>query len=474
MSIPGGPPRSARDGKALRFDLSEAAGSLGDLATFLPLAVGLITVNGVNATSLFLAAGLLYVAAGLYYRVPIPVQPLKAASAVAIALAVPKEAIAAAAFWMGVIFLFLSLFRLDALLGKVFTRAVVRGIQLGLAVLLVRGGIGGVFGAWGHSLRLPGVPEWLPGVVVGAAVGAIVVLSRESRRYPATLVAIPFGVLSGAVLAFPSMPGSVATGWIRPEAALPLGADPYTVFLVLLLPQIPLTLANSVAATSDVAAEYYGPRAGRVTPRGLAATLGVGNLLAGIIGGMPLCHGSGGVTAHHRFGARTGAANLVIGTLFVLVALVFGRSVAEASRLLPSCVLGALLVYVGIQHARLVRDVVGSPRELAVALCVGLFTLATGNLAVSFFAGVALERAIRRFAPRAAGSGARGLPPPPGGTGGPCSEAVPCHDEELRAVDRPVPVQGEGDVEVDHVAEAGPRHPDPDAGAGVAQQPRVR
>jgi SulP family sulfate permease len=166
--------------------------------------------------------------------------------------------------------------------------------------------------------------------------------------------------------------------------------------------QVPLTLANSIAATSDAAANYYGPRAKRVTPRGLAATLGIGNLLAGVIGGMPMCHGSGGVTAHYRFGARTGGANLVIGTAFVVVALVFGRSVTEASRLLPSCVLGALLVYVGIQHARLVRDIVGSPREIAVAFCMGLVTLATGNLAVSFCVGFIMERAIRRCVPAAA------------------------------------------------------------------------
>ena len=114
-----------------------------------------------------------------------------------------------------------------------------------------------------------------------------------------------------------------------------------------------------------------------------------------------MCHGSGGVTAHYRFGARTGGANLFIGTVFVLVALFFGRSVANVSRLLPSSVLGALLIYVGIQHARLVRDILGSPREIAVALSIGLVTLVTGNLAVSFAAGIVLEGAIGQFFPEA-------------------------------------------------------------------------
>ena len=269
-------PQGSFDVRGLKFDLNEVAGSLGDLATFLPLAVGLITVNGVNATSLFLAAGLLYIAAGLYYGLPIPVQPLKATSAIAIALAVSPEAISAAAFWAGALFLAVSLFRLDEWLGKVFTRPVVRGIQLGLAVLLVQGGLKGVFGPWDRSLHLSGIPPWVPGAVVGAAVAAIVALSRGSRRYPATLVVIPFGVLAGGILTSAWIPGTVSTGWIRPEAGLPLGADPYIVFVVLLLPQIPLTLANSIAATSDAAGTYYGARARRVTHRGLAATLGIG------------------------------------------------------------------------------------------------------------------------------------------------------------------------------------------------------
>lgn len=382
-----------------KFDLKELGGSLGDLATFLPLAIGLITVCGLNATSLFLAAGILYIVAGILYGVPIPVQPLKATSAIAIALAVPAKEISAAAFLAGVLFLLVSLFRLDARIGKVFSRPIVRGIQLGLGVLLVQGGIKGIFGAWGPSLRLSGIPPWLPGAVVGAAAVAIIVLSRESRRYPATLVVIPFGMLAGGFLSSAGIPGSVPTGWIRPEVGLPLGADLYTVFVVLLLPQVPLTFANSIVATSDAASRYYGERAERVTQRTLAATLGIGNLLAGILGGMPLCHGSGGVTAHYRFGARTGGANLFIGTAFLLVALVFGKSAAYLSGFLPSSVLGALLVYVGIQHARLVRDIVGFPREIGVALSIGLATLATGNLAVSFATGIVLERMIGRFLP---------------------------------------------------------------------------
>ena len=386
----------------LKFHLKEVAGSLGDLATFLPLAIGLVTVNGVNATSLFLAAGLLYIGAGIYYGIPIPVQPLKATSAIAIALAVRPEAISAAAFWMGVLFISVSLFQLDGLFGKIFPRPIVRGIQLGLGILLVKGGLSALFGS--PSAQSPG-GWWSPPVIgslIGAAVAGIIVLSRENRRYPSALAVLAFGIVAGGASTSFAAWSSVSLGWVKPEWGIPAGADFYTVFIVLLLPQIPLTLANSIAATSDAAGNYYGDRAGRVTHRGLAATLGIGNLLAGLIGGIPMCHGSGGVTAHYRFGARTGMASVFIGGAFVLLALLFGKSLPVLCRLLPIPVLGALLVYIGIQHARLVRDVLDSAQESAVVAAIGLVTLATGNLAIAFGGGILLNAIIGRLLWRSA------------------------------------------------------------------------
>jgi MFS superfamily sulfate permease-like transporter len=241
---------------------------------------------------------------------------------------------------------------------------------------------------------------WSPHVIgslIGAGVAGIIVLSRENRRYPAALAVMAFGIVAGGASTSFAALSSVSLGWVMPEWGIPAGADFYTVFIVLLLPQIPLTLANSIAATSDAAGNYYGDRAGRVTHRGLAATLGIGNLLAGLIGGMPMCHGSGGVTAHYRFGARTGGASVFIGGVFVLLALFFGKSLPDLCRLLPIPVLGALLIYIGVQHVRLVRDVLDSAHESAVVAAIGLVTLVTGNLAIAFGSGILLNAVIVRL-----------------------------------------------------------------------------
>ncbi|GAB4362084.1 MAG: putative sulfate/molybdate transporter [Deltaproteobacteria bacterium] len=380
-------------GRTLRFDLREISGSLGDLATFLPLAVGLIAVNGVGATAIFLSAGLLYIAGGFYYGIPVPVQPLKATSAVAIALAASPGDIAATALLMGLLFTGISLFDLGGFVRKAFPRPVVRGIQLGLGILLARKGLLLAFG------RTPGIAAGSGGysLLLAASLGGIalgiILLSRESRRYPAALVVIALGLLCGVILAPDRIFSGMTLGWVRPAWGLPLDADWGTVLFLLLLPQVPLTFANSVVATADTAACYYGEEARRVTVRGLSASLGIANLFAAWAGGMPMCHGSGGVTAHHRFGARTGGANLFIGGLFVGMALLLGRSLGSLFSIFPSPVLGILLAYVGVEHARLVRDILPIPGETAVAVLIGCLTLATGNLAIACAAGVVVNLA---------------------------------------------------------------------------------
>lgn len=400
-------------GHRIRFTINEMSGALGDLATFLPLAVGLIVVNGVNPTALFLSAGLLYVAAGLYYRLPVPVQPLKATSAIAIAVAAPPGAVSATALLMGILFAGAALLDLKRFYAMVFTRPVVRGIQLGLGILLVKGGAkllagGGVRGAASGSLSPAAT------VAVAAAVAALILLSRENRRYPAALAVLFLGGLCGYfLLPHASLP-ELSPGWVPPAWGLPSAVDLHLALVALLLPQVPLTVANSLVATSDAARRYYGDGAARVTPRALSATLGLANLFSGLAGGMPVCHGSGGVTAHYRFGARTGVANLFIGSLFILLALLSGKAIPALAALLPPAVLGILLVYVGVEHARLVRDILEDRRELVVTAAVGATTLFTGNLAVAFVAGASIDllgRNVPVFRRRSSGEGAAGAGP---------------------------------------------------------------
>ena len=122
-------------GGSFRFDRAELAGAVGDLGVLVPIAVALIVKNGLTPTAVLLPAGLLYVVAGLVYRLPVPVQPLKAFGAIAIAHGFGADDIAAGALLMGMIFVVLGASGLLDWVAKVFPQPIIRGIQLSVGLL---------------------------------------------------------------------------------------------------------------------------------------------------------------------------------------------------------------------------------------------------------------------------------------------------------------------------------------------------
>ncbi|MBI2328492.1 MAG: sulfate permease, partial [Chloroflexi bacterium] len=341
-----------------RFNLHELGGALGDLGVLLPLTVALITLNRMNATSVFLMVGLAYIIAGVFYRLPVPVQPLKAVAAIAIAGGLSPSIISASGLVMAIFLLLLAGTGAISLIAKLFPRVIIRGIQLGVGLILVKTGlllvskkqviIGGNDGLTNLvNLSIP--TGWLIALVLGV----VFILFLRSKRLPASLallaLGIPVGMFWGSFLGLPGL----RFGLSLPTIAIPSLSDLYSALVLLVIPQIPLTMGNAVFAMADTAKAYFGPQAQRVTPKALLTTMGVVNLGASLLGGMPICHGSGGLTAHFRLGARTGGAALLIGVPLVAMALFLDGNVLPILSLVPYAVLGVLVVFVGVQHALL-------------------------------------------------------------------------------------------------------------------------
>lgn len=380
--------------KSFRFNLPELGGAVGDLGTLLPLSVALITLNHMNATSVFLVVGLAYVMAGAFYRLPMPVQPLKAVAAIAIAGGLSPGAISASGLVMAIVLLLLAGTRAIDLVAKLFSKAIIRGTQLGLGLLLVKAGLAlvnqrqvivggdGGFGILAH-LSIP--VGWL----VALPLGGIFLFFLRDKKIPASLalmaLGIPIGMFWGSFLGLPDL----RLGISLPVVSLPNLTDLSTAVVLLVIPQIPLTLGNAVFATADTAKTYFGSQAKRVTPKALLTTMGVANLGAGLLGGMPVCHGSGGLTAHFRLGARTGGAALLIGIPLLGMALFLDGNVLPVLSLIPYPVLGVLLVFVGVQHSLLVRDL-KHVKEILIALAVAIPGLLTTNLAIGLASGICL------------------------------------------------------------------------------------
>lgn len=361
----------------------EASGSVADVGVLVPIAVALIVSNGLSPTAVLLPAGLAYLAVAALYRLPVAVQPLKAFGAIAIAVGAGADVVAAGALLMGVVFVALGATGWLDRAARAFPRPVVRGVQLAVALTFARI-------AWGLVVDPPAAFVRQPAVAVAAvlAVAAAVVL----LRWPVlALAAVASGLAVAVVLAAPdAAPGPSALALPAPDASAFA-----TAAVLLVLPQLPLTFANSCLAPADAAREYFGVRAERVTPSRLALSLGAANLVAGGIGGMPVCHGAGGLSAHHAAGARTWRAPVLIGGVLVLVAVAAGRGLGGVLAAFPLPVLAALLAVAAVAHAKLLRDVRG-PGAWAVVVAVGVLGVVV-NLAVGMLVGLALHLVVRRW-----------------------------------------------------------------------------
>jgi SulP family sulfate permease len=376
---------------AFAFDRSELAGSLGDVGILFPIALALIRLNGLNPTSAFLTAGLLYIGVGFYYRLPLPVQPLKAVSAIAIAFSFAPSTIAAAGILMGGLLLLLGVTGWAGTLARFFTKPIIRGIQLGIGIILVKTAINLMGKPWTGvqvSASEPVPVNWT-GYLVGVGGFLLILALRGNQRFPASLVVLSFGALIGLAIAPPSWP-AFSLGPVWPALALPSAGDFTIALTALVIPQIPLTFGNAIVATADLARTYFGGRAERVTPSRLAGGMGLANLFAGLIAGLPVCHGSGGLTAHYKFGARTGGAPIMIGLGCCVLGLAFGATAVWIIGLIPLTILGAFLLFVGLEHCLLIADLQGR-EEFLVALTTASVSVATRNLTIGYAAGFVMH-----------------------------------------------------------------------------------
>jgi SulP family sulfate permease len=369
--------------------LGEISGSVGDLGISLPLAFALVVSNGFPVARIFLLWGLVYLATGWYYRVPVSVQPLKAMAVIAIAASIAPDELASTAFFYGVIFVVLARTGAIAWLERLFTRALVQGVQLGLGLILAFKAIQLVrdYGIFLSSTE----PAAFTALVMTGVVLAILLVGDTWLRKPMAIFVLAAGLVYGLVYnaVTDSVVGLVAPAGPAWQFTMPQLALFPELLVVLMLPQLPLTLGNAVFAASDACQQFWPGRATRATPTALATSIGVGNVGVGLLGGFPICHGAGGIAAHARFGGKTGLTTMFLGAVFIVVALVDDWS--HFLFLIPVPVLGALLLLTSWALIRLCWRLQGV-QEWIVALVVGGIAFGTRHLSLALLAGLIVER----------------------------------------------------------------------------------
>ena len=373
------------DGKIRnRFGLDEWSGAIGDLGTLLPLAFALMIYNGFPPVRLFLLWGAVYIASGFFYKVPVSVQPLKAMSVIAIAAGFSPAQLSSAAFFYGLLMLLLALSGAIDFLQRLFSAALIRGVQLGIGLILAQKAVQLALdrGILLHYNSLP--VGWGLGLL--AAVSLLLFKLPKQWHALTTVLLIALSVLT--VRLFGLTPVQQTTA---PPLALNLPEFKFfgSALVLLMLPQLPLTLGNAVYAADDACHALWGKQAVGVTPKRLALSIGLSDVLIGLFGGFPICHGAGGMAAHARFGAKTGGAIIIIGVAFILLSII--PQAATILFYIPVPLLGALLLFnswqMMILFYRLERK-----REIAVAVVVGLISFFTHNLTLALIAGFLLEK----------------------------------------------------------------------------------
>ncbi len=389
-------------GKDFKFDRLEASGSLGDLGTLLPLALGMILLNGVSPIGLFFMVGLFYLMAGIYYRVPTPVQPMKVIGAYAIAnyAFITPNIIYASALLIGAILVFLGISGLIEL-SKYVPKTVVRGVQLSVGTLLLMRGLEFIK----SPPQSPVVPEYqfkLAEIgfwdislyfLVGVLSLIVAFLLIDNKKAPAALIIVIGGFILGLLFERPNVDFGVHIPKPIFLESTPSLNDFLTAFFLLVLPQLPMTIGNAIIAQHDLAHNYFGEKAKRVTYRALSISQGLADIGAFIFKGMPMCHGAGGLAAHYRFGARTAGNNVIIGSFFLIVAILFGESSVEIIKLLPFSILGVLLFFAGAELMTMIKDL-REKKEFFVPLVMLGITLVS-NLAWAFFLGLILAYLLK-------------------------------------------------------------------------------
>jgi len=384
--------------KKFIFSRTEFAGSFADLGTILPLAGGMIAVNGLEPAGIFFTIGAFYLLSGLYFGVTIPVQPMKLIAAYAIAMGYDAGVVSSSAQLMGILLLLIGTTGIVQFIAKSIPKSVVRGIQVSTGILLAIEGVRFILGTTKFQsikaepyLAMQHIGPIPIGIILGVIAVALTLFLLDNKKFPAALVVISGGLLVGILLG--NHDGLNRIEFFHIPKVLPFGIPSPNIFLIaltsLVLPQIPLSLGNSVISTPNLSREYFGEKAKKITPKSVSISMGLANIAVFFLGGMPLCHGSGGLAAHYRFGSRTAGTNIMIGSIFLVLALLLGEHILAVINLLPLSVLGVLLTFAGIELALVIKDV-KEHSDLFVVFAMVAVTFAA-NLAPALLIGLILS-----------------------------------------------------------------------------------
>ena len=367
----------------IRFDRNELSGAFGDIGTDFPLIAGMILTANLNPASVLTMFGLMQVLTGFLYGMPMPAQPLKAMAVLIIGGKATGGMLYGAGLAIGVVMLLLAVTGLLTALARAVPKSVVRGIQLGLGLQLAS-----------IALRDYIPSEGVPGYVLAVVAFVITLLLLGNRKFPPAFFVLAAGAVYALIFRVHPWALIRQAHLNHPSINVPDRHDIWAGFLVLAIPQLALSLGNSVLATEQIVKDLFPGR--DVTVKKIGLTYAAMNLINPFFGGVPTCHGSGGMVGHYTFGARTGGSAIIYGAFYLVLGLFFAGAFGQFLPLFPKPVLGTILLVEALALMALCRDMAIFTADFVLVLTVGLCALALRDgYVVGLILGVVLHYLFR-------------------------------------------------------------------------------
>lgn len=363
--------------------LTESSAAFADLGTFLPLVVGLIVLAGADPIGLLYGFGLFALGTALFYRRPIPVQPMKATAAMAVAGMIGTEVLIATGMMLGLTLILLSQTDLVSKFKRLIPPTILHGMRTALALTLITNAyaIGAISLYWTAGLLL---------LLVALQFTAL-------RAFSGLLILLLGWMFLGDSAIASSIPAVALSTISLPELQLPQATAFVSALELAYLPQLALTLTNALILTAVIAQDYFPDQKRPATEKRLALSSGLANFLLAPLGAIPMCHGAGGLAAHHAMGSNTGWSIAIFGATCLLLAALFGEQVTHILTAVPLEVVAVLVLFASWHLAEPAKILTVRPSCKLIIAAMTIVAL-WGGLMTALVVGAALEWSISKYA----------------------------------------------------------------------------
>ncbi|GAV92234.1 hypothetical protein CFOL_v3_35615 [Cephalotus follicularis] len=416
--------KKVKNNLVFRSKWAEVNGAMGDLGTYIPIVLALTLAKDLNLGTTLIFTGIYNFATGALYGVPMPVQPMKSIAAVAISsgsdFGIPE--MMAAGIFTGGILLVLGLTGLMQLVYKLIPLSVVRGIQLSQGLSFAMTAVKYIRENQNFAKsKSGGSRHWLglDGLLLAIFCACLIIVvngagdereqrenngdlgaegrpeRRRLRRIMASLPSAFIVFLLGVILAFIRRPQVVHDIKFGPSSFEVVKISKHAWkegFIKGTIPQLPVSVLNSVIAVCKLSSDLFPGK--DFSASSVSVTVGLMNLVGCWFGGMPCCHGAGGLAGQYKFGGRSGGCVALLGATKMVLGLVLGSSLVRILNQFPVGVLGVLLLFAGIELAMASRDMNSKEESFVMLICTAV-SLVGSSAALGFVTGMVVHLLLK-------------------------------------------------------------------------------